>query len=205
MKKILCDCIVSHYQPPLILSPPIDRRPKKLENRTRSCPRRSNSSRLPHPPSAARGKCGIQKVKNHTPPNTQGGCAMHFVVKYVSVPWMLILSRLFALQNWELQLSMTRANHYKMHCTTPFFCQVPRWQPKPALQNPCQPSVSSVNVEISMHIYPHRFKSQHILPKKSQEGQKFEICSLYNYMVTTESEPPPPSLYRITCHYKITN
>ena len=34
MKKILFDCIVSHYQPPLILSPPIDRWPKKLENRT---------------------------------------------------------------------------------------------------------------------------------------------------------------------------
>ena len=30
-----------------------------------------------------------------------------------------------------------------------------------------------------------------MLPKQSQEGQKFEICSLYNYMVTTESEPPP--------------
>ena len=44
---------------------------------------------------------------------------------------------------------------------------------------------------MSMHIYPHRFKSQHILPKQSQEGQKFEICTLYNYMVTTESEPPP--------------
>ena len=29
---------------------------------------------------------------------------------------------------------------------------------------------------------------------KKPKPQKFEICSLYNYMVTTESEPPPPQV-----------
>ena len=89
-KKILFDCIVSHYQPPLILSPPIDRRPKKLENMTHVLADRILRDfrilRVQQEENVA-----SKKWKIIPPPNTQGGCAMHFVVKYVSVPWMLIL------------------------------------------------------------------------------------------------------------------
>ena len=72
-----------------------------------------------------------------------------------------------------------------------FFCQVPRWQPKPALQNPCQPCVSSVIVEMSMHIYPHRFKSQHILPESEPPLQ-----------VSTDSPATTKSQTRDSEHHK---
>ena len=90
MKKILFDCIVSHYQPPLILSPPIDRRPKKLENMTHVLADRIlRDFRILWVQQEE--NVASKKWKIIPPPNTQGGCAMHFVVKYVSVPWMLIL------------------------------------------------------------------------------------------------------------------
>ena len=63
MKKILFDWLVSHYQPPLILSPPIDRWPNKLENRTHVLADRNlRDFRILR--GCSKRKCGIRTVKN---------------------------------------------------------------------------------------------------------------------------------------------